>query len=76
MARQLIRGTATTIGVIGTENASCIVITAFDPIGSSRQLVLSRPAHRRAALFVVAMSSYCYGKRPVIAQEPERVRRS
>jgi hypothetical protein len=56
--------------------SSCIVVTALDPIGSSRQLVLSRPAHHRAALFVVIMSSYRYGERSVIAQEPERARRS
>jgi len=30
--------------VIGTENASCIVITALDRIGSSRELALSRSA--------------------------------
>jgi hypothetical protein len=76
VARQIFRAIETTIGLIETENASCIVITALDSIGRGRQLVLSRPAHHRAALLVVTMSSYRHGERSVIAQEPERVRRS
>jgi hypothetical protein len=34
------------------ECASCIAITALDPIGSSRELAISRSAHHRAAFFL------------------------
>jgi hypothetical protein len=38
MASQIFPAIETATGVIETENASCIFITALDPIGSSRQL--------------------------------------
>ena len=41
MARRLFRAIETTIGVIGTENESCIAITALDLIGSRELAVLA-----------------------------------
>jgi hypothetical protein len=44
VARQIFRAIKTTIGLIGTENASCIAITALDLLGVAVNTSLSRQA--------------------------------